>query len=82
MTDQNWRELEQSAKEARAIVLEAEHDYEIAIRKAFPVGRQITYSHGDHRVRCEVIGHGHSDDLRVRGTYSGKEYMIGAYRAL
>lgn len=74
-------DIEAAARDARNAMRCAKEVYYSAIRKAFPIGRRITYSHGEHLVQCDVIGHGYRDDLRVRGL-SGKTYMIDAYRAL
>lgn len=50
-------------------------------RKAFPIGSEVYWAHGDRLRYAEVIEHSTYGGLkvRVRGWY-GKEYWIDAYK--
>ncbi len=68
------------ARIAHDAIYAAKHEYHQALVAAFPPGRQVSYTHGDYDVLCEVI-EVRQHDLFVRGL-SGKKYRIDARRAL
>ena len=73
-------DLDEEARIASDAVRGAQIAYELAVKRAFPPGRYVSYTHGNEQRLCEVI-EVHGENLHVRGL-SGKKYRISAYRAL
>ena len=61
---------------------QAESRYEVAVKKAFPVGSNIhSGKHGRGIVAAEVIAHGYGDRLKIR-SQTGAEYWVTAYHVV
>lgn len=71
---------DEKAKIALTAIYAAKNEYHQALVDAFPLGRHISYTHGNYDVLCEVVDV-RQHDLVVRGL-SGKVYRIDAARAL
>jgi hypothetical protein len=66
---------------------EADDRLMAAIREAFPVGSEVYWDHGNHRVYGDVMwvsdwGSFSIASIGVRAHRSGKEYRVDAYRVL
>lgn len=75
-------QLREQFDTAAAQLRKAERAYVNLAAKAFPIGMEVTYSHGKNVIHGEVIGHTpFAARLKVRGL-AGTEYWIGAERIL
>ena len=54
----------------------AERELEAAIKKEFPVDRQVVFKYGRATIVAEVIGHS-ANRVKVRNVYTEKERWIG-----
>lgn len=63
----------------RKRVADAEREYEDAVKFIYAVGSRASYSHGNHEIPCEIVHHGYSGRVQVRGD-SGKLRWIDASR--
>jgi hypothetical protein len=67
-------------KRAHEKIREAESARDTLVKKLFPPGTVVAYSHGDNLIDVEIVNHGYGGSLKVRGIKSGKVYRIESYR--
>lgn len=63
----------------RTKVREASCALGAAVRRELPAGCWVTYTHGKHTVKVQVIEHNIFGDLKVRSD-KGKEYWLSHWR--